>query len=301
MITRLALRVLTLLQLKRIGPARIMSEGLAESGLTRLEQMLEISYSDNQRAKAFDLAAQIVDRCEMAEIGIISIFDTDYPARLKLIKNPPVLLYWKGAPKAMIELDCAAVVGTREASSAGEKYAMRVATALVECGFCIVSGLAIGIDSHAHEAALAANGITVAVLAHGLDQITPARNRPLGKMILEKGGCLVSEHAPGVPPRPPEYAKRNRIQSGLSLFSVVVETGKVGGTIHQARFTCEQERGLVVIRPKEHVPGLNVEGADFLIEQFGATRISAAIELRDYAISARDRIERNQSLLATLD
>ena len=114
-------------------------------------------------------------------------------------------------------------------------------------GFGIISGLALGCDTAGHEGALDGGGFTCAVLAHGPDTITPAANNELADRILENGGALVSEHAPGIPPSGPKYASRNQIISRLSTHVIVVETAEKGGTMHTARFAYMQNRELGVL------------------------------------------------------
>src|SRR5690606_19747579 len=123
-----------------------------------------------------------------------------------------------------------------------------------------------------------------AVLAHGLDTVAPTRNRPLAEQILTSGGVLLSEHPPGVPPRPAEFVRRNRIQSGLSIASIVVESGREGGAIHQARFTIAHGRTLFAVLPP---PGLiakynyNAEGAHLLLDRMSALQLSSYQDLAE--------------------
>jgi DNA processing protein len=177
-----------------------------------------------------------------------------------------------------------AVVGTRNASNTGERIARKISQMLASMKLSTISGLALGIDAAAHAGALEADGVTIAILAHGLDTIAPRSNRKLAEQLLERG-ALVSEHPPGVPPRPPEFVKRNRIQSGMALFSIVVESGEVGGSMHQARFTKDQGRPLFAVLPTNWQGGrsdFNRSGGERLVREFGATPLETAqdFELR---------------------
>lgn len=169
-----------------------------------------------------------------------------YPSLLRTIPDPPPTLYVRGelAPKR-----CVACVGTREPSAFGIEVTRRIVRALVARGYGIVSGLASGVDTVAHRTALEAGGYTIAVLAHGLDSVYPAANRELAKEILAAGGALVGEHPDQTSPSPRSFVRRNRIQSGLSLGTIVMQTDLAGGSMHTARFTLVQGRKLFVPVP----------------------------------------------------
>jgi len=179
-------------------------------------------------------------------IEVTTAFSDDYPDSLKEIRNHPFFLYYKGdiAPLSQTNV---AIVGTRKPTDAGSKQAKAIARHLVTREVGIVSGLALGCDTAGHEGALDGGGYTCAVLAHGLDIVTPAANRSLAERILEGGGALVSEHPSGVPPTRRYYVMRNRIQSALSTHVIVIETTLNGGTMHTARFADEQDRSLGVL------------------------------------------------------
>jgi len=137
--------------------------------------------------------------------------------------------------------------------------------------------LALGIDTVAHQGALTGSGSTIAVLAHGLDQIAPKTNERLADEILEKKGVLLSEYEVGVSPRPPQFVFRNRLQSGLSSGSVVVESGFSGGSIYQGKLTSEQHRLLFVVMPDADLPGASDfkrEGGERLKCEYNATPVN---------------------------
>lgn len=224
---------------------------------------------------------KILDDCEREGLEILSPLDECYPKRLSDIEDYPALIYVKGNLNALAKRS-AAVVGTREASRIGLSWAKQIAEIFAQYDYCVVSGLALGIDTAAHSGALRVGGSTVAILAHGLDKVTPSSNRDLADNILSNDGALLSEHPPGVPPRRPEYVRRNRIQSGMSVCSVVVESGAIGGAIHQANFTRTQGRILFCVTPDRSIPDaveFRFEGAERLIQEFQAIALSSRGDL----------------------
>jgi DNA processing protein len=192
--------------------------------------------------------------------------DTEYPALLREIPCPPWGLYFRGTlpPKENV-----AIVGTRKATEEGKEMARDFARRLSEAGLGIVSGLALGIDAAAHEGALTArntsslNGKTWAVLATGADRIYPALNAKLGVKILETGGGILSEYPPGSPPLPYRFLERNRIVSGLSRGTLVIEAPKNSGALVTAKFALDQNRELFVVPGPARHP--NFRGSHSLI------------------------------------
>lgn len=232
-------------------------------------------------AEAADAALKIIDACRQEGIFILSMLDSAYPGRLKAVSDAPPILYVKGDLAALRGPICA-VVGTRHASDYGLKIAYKSSKLLCMQGVSVISGLALGIDTAAHEGALATDGVTIAVMAHGLDTVAPTSNKKLAARILNQGGALVSEHEPKVPPRPAEFVRRNRIQSGIALCSVIVETGEVGGTMHQARFTRDQHKPVLAILPEDQngtVEGFTYDGGRLLVRDHGAIPIRDSKEL----------------------
>lgn len=185
---------------------------------------------------------------EMAElekenVQVMTILDKDYPKLLKEIYSPPPLLFWRGQLPGDDEF-LLAVVGTRKPSSYGQHVTKTLARDLAQSGLTIVSGLALGIDSLAHTAALEANGKTMAVLGCGVERanIYPASNRYLGEKIVDRGGCIISEHPLGTPPLKHHFPRRNRIISGASLGTLVVEAPLKSGALLTAQLSLEQNR-----------------------------------------------------------
>lgn len=171
---------------------------------------------------------------------VLSIADDNYPPLLREIPDPPPLLYVRGDP-AVLRVPFLAVVGARNATVTGLKLAASIASAAVGAGMHICSGLARGIDGAAHQGALDGGGKTVAVMGSGIDRIYPARHRALADEILA-AGCLVSEYPPGVAPRRENFPRRNRIISGMSLGTLVVEAALPSGSLITAQTAVEQGR-----------------------------------------------------------
>jgi len=186
-----------------------------------------------------------ITRDHFLEITLASD-SASYPEQLAEISNAPTL-YVKGhLPPNMQAVTC---VGTRKPTRWGRTVTQRIVRRLVEEGYSIVSGLALGIDAVAHKAALDAGGHTVAVLPCSLLQIYPRCHRDLAQQILAAGGALVSPFGPGYRMNRGSFIRRNRIQSGLSLATTIMQCAPNSGTMHTARFAMEQERLLCVTQP----------------------------------------------------
>ncbi len=164
------------------------------------------------------------------QISNISYKSSDFPDTLRQLEKPPESINVLGTlPKDGL----VAIVGSRRPTIYGEQMTYKIASELAQAGAVIVSGLAIGIDSIAHRAALDAGGKTVAVLACGLDQIYPAQHRGLAKEILATGGALVSEYDVGMPPLPYQFVERNRIIAALSMGIIVTEAAQKSGVVQE--------------------------------------------------------------------
>ena len=206
-------------------------------------------------ALAEEKSELIHDRCYKEGVKPIGFNDVSFPCRLKNIPDPPVVIYAKGNTSLLETGHAVAVIGTRDPTTFGYEAGKRLSLRLAGEGFTVVSGLAIGCDTAGHEGCLDGNGLTIAVLAHGLDKVYPARNKELATRILEQSGLLVSEYPPGTPALSNYFIERDRLQSGLSDAVVVVETGIKSGTMHTVKFCIEQKRILACI---SHPPKLGI-------------------------------------------
>ena len=209
---------------------------------------------------------------QAARLGarFVAMGEPDYPRALQAIDSAPPLIAVRGAAEALAR-PMVAIVGSRNASAAGLTFTERLARALGEAGYVVVSGLARGIDGRAHKAALATG--TVAVLAGGHDRVYPAENEPLLERMVAEGGAALSEMPFGWEPRGRDFPRRNRIVSGLSLGVVVVEAARRSGSLITARFALEQGREVFAVPGSPLDP--RAEGANDLIRQ-GATLCASA-------------------------
>ena len=214
----------------------------------------------------------------LAQLGIraLTLLDDEYPSNLRQIADAPPVLFVRGRLLAEDSL-AVALVGTRRATAYGRAVTERLARDLAAAGVTVVSGLAKGVDTAAHVAALEAGGRTLAVLGNGLDQVYPPENGALARRIAEDGrGALVSEFAPGVPPDAVNFPRRNRIISGLSRGTVIVEAGDRSGALITADFALEQGRDVLAV-PGSIFNAMSV-GANQLLRQ-GATPVTSAQDI----------------------
>ena len=215
----------------------------------------------------------------MEEIKEIKITDKQYPELLKKISDAPKVLYYKGNLGAL-KNNCFAIVGTRRPSSYGQQATLQIAGELADAGLTIISGMAPGIDTFAHQICVEKNLPTVAVLGTGLDEksIYPQTNIALSRKIIETGGCLISEFKPGTPGFPNNFRQRNRIVSALSLGVLIVEAKEKSGSLITAGYAKMQKKKIFA------VPGpiytLNSQGPNKLIKE-GATLTESAQDILD--------------------
>ncbi len=195
-------------------------------------------------APRWDAADRALRWNEVAGHHLLWLSDTNYPALLYGLAHPPVLLYVNGDPAALSRAQIA-IVGSRRATPAGAAFAGQLAADLAAHRIVTTSGLAYGIDAAAHRGALSA-GVTVAVLGCGIDRQYPVRHQSLAKAIAGQG-ALVSEFPPGYPPLQHNFPRRNRLISGLSLGTVVVEAAERSGSISTALHALEQGREVFAV------------------------------------------------------
>ncbi len=225
--------------------------------------------------------------------AMLTLADGSYPQSLLTISDPPTLLYAKGQIGLLNQTPAMAIVGSRNATRQGRLDAERFAASFSEAGWTVISGLALGIDTAAHEGSLRANastsraGSTMAVIGTGVDIVYPARNRDLAHRIAEHG-CLLSEYALGTPATAANFPRRNRLISGLSRGVLVVEAAAQSGSLITARTALEQGREVFAIPGSIHSPlskGCHdlirqgaklVESAQDVLEEFGAWSRPAA-------------------------
>jgi len=182
------------------------------------------------------------------KVNTLKLKSDFYPDILSHIPTPPQQLYWQGAaPAALLARPRVAIVGSRKATPYGRQITEEIASGLARRGIVVISGLAFGIDSIAHRATLSAGGLTVAVLPSSLNNIYPASHAQLASEILQKGGALVSEYAPGAEAFKVNFIARNRIVSGLADVLLITEAAAASGTMHTARFALEQGKTIMAV------------------------------------------------------
>ncbi len=186
-------------------------------------------------------------KIEGAGIQILSIDSPGYPELLKEIHSAPQIIYVTG--KVIPDMLAVAVVGARKCSDYGARAAEKISSDLVRQNICVVSGLAQGIDTHAHRGALEAHGKTIAVLGSGLkeDLIFPKSNKELAEKIIENGGALISEYSFETPSTPERFPQRNRIISGISKGTVVIEAAPKSGSLITAKLALDQNREVCAV------------------------------------------------------
>jgi len=212
----------------------------------------------------------------MNDIAVFRISDPKYPRLLKEIPDPPSVLYVRGKGSKINLEKTIAVVGTRHVTPYGARMTKKLVTELVNLGYTIVSGLAIGVDTIAHQTAIDAGGKTIAVLGCGIDIIAPPSNADLYWDIVNGHGAVVSEIPPGVVTDKKRFVTRNRIISGLSLGVVVTEGARKSGSLITARYAGEQGREVFA------VPGMVTSvysgAASFLLKN-GAKLVESASDI----------------------
>ena len=267
---------LRLLRTENVGPATfrqlINRFGSAEAALEALPGLLKRT-GKNPRTPSLAEAEDEIAGLARYGARLVASGEADYPDHLNHIPAAPPLISMAGGSKLDWQRTVG-IVGARNASSAGIKMTRLLATDLGERGYTVVSGLARGIDTAAHQASLSSG--TIAVLAGGFDKIYPSENIPLAHDILDHGGALLTEMPLGWEPRARDFPRRNRLVSGLSLGIVVVEAAKRSGSLITARLALEQNRDVFAVPGSPLDP--RAEGGNALIQQ-GAKLITCAEDI----------------------
>ncbi|MGE3278764.1 MAG: DNA-processing protein DprA [Candidatus Altimarinota bacterium] len=258
--------------LQRFGSALLAWQSLPSDVL----QVVDEKDRANIQEKDEMIFFKHLKKCETESIHSVNLQDADYPILLKEINSPPFVLFIRGDRHLLSALHPIAVVGTRKISAYGKQVLYELIPALVRAGATIVSGLAYGVDSLAHEIALEHGGKCVAVLGSGVDVIYPAAHRNLAAKIIESGGTIISELPLGMQPLPQFFPARNRILSGLSKATLVIEAQEQSGSLITAQFALDQNRDVYAVPGSIFSEGQR--GTNQLISQ-GATPILSAPSL----------------------
>tara|TARA_R110000851_G_scaffold333507_1_gene514195 strand:- start:2476 stop:3471 length:996 start_codon:yes stop_codon:yes gene_type:complete len=274
--------VLTLLMLTGVGPAMLKKLAIKTGLNSNLSDLVDLFPEKLQNSARKELefaelkAREQIEMARQANARVLSALDGDYPQSLSRSKHDPFLIYMKGKLSGQPDKSIA-IIGTRNPTTHGIISTERIATYFVESGWSIVSGLALGCDSAAHEAALAAGGHTVAVLGHGLQTITPAQNTDLANRILAGGGALVSQFPIGNRPSPGQYVRRDLIQAGWCRAVFMIQSGLDGGSLHASRAAIKDKRWLVIPNPTakdRHLNSKAIQANLLLLEGDDQSRLS---------------------------
>ncbi len=229
--------LLSLTLIDGLGPVKLKRFLEKKGSPTTLLQ----SFSPSVRKKAVDRATEINEEVHALGARVISYHCKEYPENLKRIVDPPAVIYVKGDLPEELKRSIS-IVGTRRCCPEGRRLAEKAVELMAQQNCPLVSGMALGIDTASHKAALL-NGLpTVAVLAHGLDRIHPKQNKQLSERILEKGGALISEHPPGTSVSKWMFAARNRILVGISVATVLAESPVSGGSLISVKIALREGR-----------------------------------------------------------
>ena len=247
-------------KIKEIGPVRFSK---LVKHFSSLEEAWRNNMNTSEIKKLLHLGEETLNRIEVEKreinpeqewdlleernIKVITIQEDDYPAILKNIYSPPPVIYYQGDFPAIMKNACGlAIVGSRKATYYGRKVAREIAGELARSGYIVISGLAKGIDTNAHLGALESQGLTIAVLGCGLDCIYPSENRALTRRIMENG-AVITEFPLFTKPEKNNFPRRNRIISGLSLGTLVVEAAAKSGALITTDYALEQGREVFAI------------------------------------------------------
>ncbi|SFG95978.1 DNA-processing protein DprA [Methylobacterium gossipiicola] len=277
---------LRLIRAEGIGPRtfRTLINRYGGAGAA-LEALPTLTNRAGRRVVPLTRAEAQAELAAAARLGVrfVALGEAAYPKLLQAADSAPPLLAVRGDP-AVLNRPAVAIVGSRNASAAGLNLTERLSRDLGEAGLVVVSGLARGIDARAHKATLLSG--TVAVLAGGHDRIYPSNHGALVEAILEAGGAVVAEMPMGWEPRGRDFPRRNRIISGLSLGTVVVEAARRSGSLITARFALEQGREVFAVPGSPLDP--RAEGTNDLIRQ-GATLVAEAAHVLEALVPLVER------------
>jgi DNA processing protein len=224
-------------------------------------------YTNTEFNKAFQQGQSIMEKSDRAGVTVLSIFDNDFPQSLKEIQDKPLILNMRGNYKILNSINGVAIIGTRDPTDEGIKTGKFFGRYFGENGFNVVSGLAKGCDSAGHRGCLDGNGVTTAIVAHGLHTIYPKENEKLAKEIVDNNGVLLSEYFIGVGALANYFVERDRLQAGLSKGTIVIQTGIKGGTMHAVNATLDSEKPLAAVKYKTFISSDKVAGNDMLIKE----------------------------------
>lgn len=305
-----SLQIATLLSIKSITRKIVINVGTKfESSIPDNKEIIEkINENTNDESKKinyeqfnsnFNRIEDIFEKASKENIKSINLWETNFPKLLSHIPDPPAILYYKGNLNSIIDFPTVAIIGTRNPTPYGYKIAERISERISGAGITIVSGLATGCDQGAHIGCLSINGKTAALLAHGLQMIYPKSNTKLAQDIVENNGCLLSEYIYNSEIDRFNFVERDRLQSGLSFATIVVETDIKGGTMHTVKFTLKQNRMLYCFNHPLEKRSNTSQGNQFLIKNGDAQAINTLEDVNNLILKIKNKFCPN--LVSSID
>lgn len=240
--------------------------------------------SDKQWEEAHARARIELEAAEAVGAQMTTVLDDDYPLNLRFIHNLPPFLFYKGILDEDADAQSVAVVGTRDPSEDGKETVRKIASELSRQDITITSGLARGIDTVAHNAALDAGGRTISVFGTGITKVSPVGNSELADRIVDEGGLLVSQFFPTSPGSKSSFGKRNEVTSGISQATVVIEASEISGARMQARLAYEHGKRVFLI----HFLVESQKWAKSMVEQRKAIPVSKTAEIASLILDAEN-------------
>lgn len=238
--------------------------------------------------KSFDSITHIISYCQRERIGVLAYDNEKYPMSLRSLKDPPAVLYYQGKLPNLNRSLCISMVGTRSMSEYGMRAAYKIGYEVASSGAVVVSGMALGIDGIASAAAIAAKGRTVAVLGCGIDRIYPPEHITLCELIMQNG-AIITEFAPGTAPKGSNFPIRNRIISGLSQGTVVVDADKSSGAMITAKNAILQGKDIYAV--PGNIDSETASGTNMLIRDGAQAVLSGNDIISNYAYLYRDSLD----------
>lgn len=221
-------------------------------------------FSEGQSHKELlEAGIREIEQATKAGVRICTVYDDDYPFMLKQTSHPPLVLYYSGVLQKS-ESICISIVGTRKHTLYGKLSAERFASYIAGHNIIVVSGLAYGIDTVSHLSAIDAGGVTYAVIAAGIDKLSPKDTRRKADMIIERGGAIISDYPMGTRSLPAYFLQRNRIIAGLSLATIIIESDIKGGSLNTARHAFDL--GREVFSLPGNITSVKSKGTNMLIK-----------------------------------
>lgn len=233
--------------------------------------------SESDWKAAREKAEKELEAAASANARMTSVLDEDYPLNLRFIHNLPPFIFYRGDLDENADARSIAVIGTRKPSERGLERAWKIAELLAESGVTVTSGLAKGIDTAAHSAALDAGGRTISVFGTGITNVYPAENRDLAERIVYEGGLLVSQFLPTATGAYWTFGKRNEVTSGISQGTVVIEASKTSGAKMQARLAYEHGKNVFLIKSLVE----SQDWAQAMVEDGKAVRVTRLQDITD--------------------